>query len=116
MVATIGSSTQRCEEGPREYSQDDVMDMEREYRKIDPSSEEKCISEICEKCYEHDDTRPHRMSADIWLSEWCPTFREEKEWPEEKVADHGIDARLFVHGEKDENIPSITEVEKNAKL
>lgn len=76
----------------------------------------KHIHNISKSSHTEDDTRPHRMSADIWLSEWCPTFRKEKEWTKEKVADHGIDARLFVHGEKDENIPSITEVEKNAKL
>jgi hypothetical protein len=85
MIAPIGSSTERREENRREYSQDDIMYVEREYREVDPSSQEKCVSEISEKSYEHDDTRPHGMSTDIWLGEWCPTFREEKERPEKKV-------------------------------
>jgi len=74
--------------------------MKSENRKIEPRFEKCHIDNIYDECQSENNTRSDRMSSDIWISEWCSFFREEKKWSEKEIADHCIDSGLLVHDEK----------------
>lgn len=97
MIGAIGSSEEisyRCEWEKSIYH---GIERNTEEWEIDKITQKEGITEESDTGNTDNKARSQSMCMDKLLSEWRSAFREEKEWTEEKVWDHRIDAWLFVH-------------------
>jgi hypothetical protein len=92
-------SSHKEEESEYDYTpEDNGMDMDTNTRdrEIDPRFHEKICDDREDK-KEDNFAGIFRMPLHIVHRKWCTTLRKKKKWPEEEVANHSIDAVLFVH-------------------
>lgn len=84
-----------------ENRENNRLHIECKDRKIQKFSKEKIIDKIYCKRYSYNDTCFFWVSSDVWICERSAFFCQEKNRPKKKVANHCIDACLFVvHWEK----------------
>ncbi len=98
MIGSVGSLEEEDDRPSWDDGEDDRMYLYPEDREIEKNTYQENIYSIDTGSNTHDDARPDRVSADEWISEWSSRLCQEKEWSEEEIADHRIDAGLFIHG------------------
>ncbi len=98
LICSIRSSHEEYETDCHDSGKEDgmYMDTESRNREINEGFHKKICDNTKDK-KEDNFAGIFRMPFHIVHRKWCTTLRKEKKWTEEEVANHSIDAVLFVH-------------------